>query len=128
MQATAASETAWIRCMEEMNDFDERPSGDFIDGFLAGFATANAALSDGEATTFFYSFDWIGDGEEDCATSALYMAFQAEEGRHALRRRSARRLAPRRARQWRRNGWPAICRRTPAQASSPNSCSCSTRF
>lgn len=58
--------------------FDDRPSGDFIDGFLAGFATANAALSDGEAAQFFYSFDWIGDGEEE-RDASLLAAFQAEE-------------------------------------------------
>ena len=58
--------------------FDDRPSGDFIDGFLAAFAVANAALSDGEAAKFFYSFDWIGDGEEE-RDQSLLAAFQAEE-------------------------------------------------
>ena len=80
MQAATATATvgATVEQSDEEFGFAERPSGDFIDGFLAGFATANAALSQGEAATFYFSFDWIGDGEEE-RDESLYVAFQAEE-------------------------------------------------
>ncbi|MEL6979115.1 MAG: hypothetical protein AAGM38_10595 [Pseudomonadota bacterium] len=54
---------------------EERPTGDFIDGYLAGLATVNAALAGAPANSFFYSFDWIGDGSEPRETSLL-SAFQ----------------------------------------------------
>ncbi|MEM9726204.1 MAG: hypothetical protein AAF909_12195 [Pseudomonadota bacterium] len=56
---------------------EERPTGDFIDGYLAGLATVNAALAGARANSFFYSFDWIGDGSEPRETSLLN-AFQAK--------------------------------------------------
>ncbi|MEM1419300.1 MAG: hypothetical protein AAF661_07540 [Pseudomonadota bacterium] len=56
---------------------EERPSGDFIDGFLAGVATATAVLSAPEPVAFFYSFDWIGDGEEE-REQALLAAFDSD--------------------------------------------------
>lgn len=40
---------------------EDRPTGDFIDGYLAALASLNAALSGAAPNTFFYSFDWIGD-------------------------------------------------------------------
>ncbi len=57
---------------------EDRPTGDFIDGFLAGVASANAALDANPAARYFYSFDWIGDGEEERA-HALHAAFQSDE-------------------------------------------------
>ncbi|MCI4666020.1 MAG: hypothetical protein MRY74_14995 [Neomegalonema sp.] len=54
-----------------------RPTGDFIDGYLAGLATANAALSGAPANSFFYSFDWIGDASEPVEAS-LHGAFQSK--------------------------------------------------
>lgn len=56
---------------------EERPSGDFIDGYLAGMATATAALSGMGEVAFFYSFDWIGDGEEE-REQALLAAFDSD--------------------------------------------------
>lgn len=58
---------------------EERPTGDFIDGYLAGLATVNAALAGAPPNSFFYSFDWIGDGSEPRETS-LGNAFQAAPG------------------------------------------------
>lgn len=58
---------------------EERPTGDFIDGYLAGLATVNAALAGAPPNSFFYSFDWIGDGAEPREHSLLN-AFQVEEG------------------------------------------------
>lgn len=54
---------------------EERPTGDFIDGYLAGLATVNAALAGAPPNSFFYSFDWIGDGSEPREAS-LAAAFQ----------------------------------------------------
>lgn len=56
---------------------EERPTGDFIDGYLAALATMNAALAGAPEHSLFYSFDWIGDGSETQETSLLN-AFQAE--------------------------------------------------
>lgn len=58
---------------------EERPTGDFIDGYLAGLATVNAAMTGAAHNSFFYSFDWIGDGSESREAS-LANAFQAGEG------------------------------------------------
>ena len=58
---------------------EERPTGDFIDGYLAGLATVNAALAGAPPNSFFYSFDWIGDGSEPREASLL-SAFQAQDG------------------------------------------------
>lgn len=55
---------------------ETRPTGDFIDGYLAGLATLNAALSGAPPNSFFYSFDWIGDATEPIETS-LHQAFQS---------------------------------------------------
>lgn len=57
-------------------ELEARPTGDFIDGYLAGLATANAALSGAPANSFFYSFDWIGDTSEPMEES-LHAAFQS---------------------------------------------------
>lgn len=40
---------------------EDRPTGDFIDGYLAALASVNAALAGARPNSFFYSFDWIGD-------------------------------------------------------------------
>lgn len=56
---------------------DERPSGDFIDGYLAGIAAATGALSGDQSVAFFYSFDWVGDGEEE-REQALLAAFDSD--------------------------------------------------
>jgi hypothetical protein len=40
---------------------EDRPTGDFIDGFLAALASLTAALAGAPANSFFFSFDWIGD-------------------------------------------------------------------
>ncbi|MEO1328416.1 MAG: hypothetical protein AAFW46_02015 [Pseudomonadota bacterium] len=58
-------------------EVEDRPSGDFIDGFLAGVAAVNAGLDPNPDARYFYSFDWIGDGEEEREDS-LYAAFQVE--------------------------------------------------
>ena len=71
-EATSAIDEAVIA-------LEERPTGDFIDGYLAGLATVNAALAGAPPNSFFYSFDWIGDGSEPRETS-LTNAFQAAEG------------------------------------------------
>ncbi|MCI4662418.1 MAG: hypothetical protein MRY63_11445 [Neomegalonema sp.] len=63
--------------------FMERPSAEFVDGFLAGLAVANAAAAGGEAQSLFYSFEWIGDGEEE-RDQALYSALQSDPTRMAL--------------------------------------------
>lgn len=55
---------------------EARPTGDFIDGYLAGLATVNAALAGAPANSFFYSFDWIGDASEPIEAS-LHEAFQS---------------------------------------------------
>ncbi len=55
---------------------EARPTGDFIDGYLAGLATVNAALAGAPANSFFYSFDWIGDASESMEAS-LHQAFQS---------------------------------------------------
>lgn len=75
-EATSAMDEAVIA-------LEERPTGDFIDGYLAGLATVNAALAGAPANSFFYSFDWIGDGAEPREAS-LTNAFQAAEGEFAF--------------------------------------------
>lgn len=88
---------------------ESRPTGDFIDGYLAGLATVNAALAGAPANSFFYSFDWIGDANESIDAS-LHQAFQSapegmafevealpewsEEARRLSRRWLGRDLAP----------------------------------
>lgn len=56
---------------------EARPTGDFIDGYLAGLATVNAALAGAPPNSFFYSFDWIGDASEPIEAS-LHQAFESE--------------------------------------------------
>lgn len=55
-----------------------RPSGDFVDGYLAALANMNSALFGDGAPRRFYSFDWIGDAEEPREAS-LRAAFQDEQ-------------------------------------------------
>ena len=55
----------------EMEELDSRPSGDFIDGYLAAMATVNASLSGADASRFFFSFDWIGAAEEPIEPALL---------------------------------------------------------
>lgn len=55
---------------------EARPSGDFIDGYLAALASLNAALAGAPAHSFFYSFDWIGAGDEE-RLETLHAAFQS---------------------------------------------------
>ncbi len=55
---------------------EDRPTGDFIDGFLAALASLTAAMAGASANSFFFSFDWIGD----CTTPRepmLAKAFQS---------------------------------------------------
>lgn len=55
---------------------EDRPTGDFIDGFLAALASLTAAMAGAPANSFFFSFDWIGD----CTTERepmLAKAFQS---------------------------------------------------
>lgn len=59
---------------------EDRPTGDFVDGYLAGAAMANAAVAGEAPSRFFYSFDWIGDGEEEREQS-LHAAFQSDPQR-----------------------------------------------
>lgn len=62
---------------EDAEALEARPSGDFVDGYLAAMATVNAAFAGAPPHSFFYSFDWIGDGEEEREQS-LHAVFQSE--------------------------------------------------
>lgn len=63
----------------ELEELEERPTGDFIDGFLAGAALLNAAVSGEDPRRFFYSFDWVGDPDSP-REEVLAAAFQVAPG------------------------------------------------
>lgn len=58
-------------------------ASEFIDGYLAGMATLNAALAGSGPDTHFYSFDWIGDVSEPVDVQLL-LAFQSDPARMAV--------------------------------------------
>ncbi|MEO1291244.1 MAG: hypothetical protein AAFV62_00210 [Pseudomonadota bacterium] len=69
--------------MQEDELISERPSAEFVDGFLAGLAVSNAAASGEGAAALFYSFEWIGDGEEE-RDHAIFGALQGDAQGMAL--------------------------------------------
>lgn len=68
---------------DDAAELELRPSSDFIDGFLAATAAMNAANAGEQSAAFFYSLEWIGDGEED-RDEAILMALQSEPSLMAI--------------------------------------------
>lgn len=66
--AAPAADAPVVDYFEPAETIESRPSGEFVDGYLAGFASLNTMVSaaGGRAARgrFFYSFDWIGGYDE----------------------------------------------------------------